>query len=354
MNDPSKLYLLLLFPAFALIAAIEALWIQRVRKKAYDWKAGSASLGVAIGQNLSGILTAGAFSGLYLWVWQHHLFDIPLRTGWAIFALFLGVEFFYYCHHRASHECRWFWASHSVHHSPTQFNLSASYRLAWTAGISGAPLFYLPLIYLGFPPPAVFGMLALNLAYQFWLHSELLPKLGWFEWAFNTPSHHRVHHGTNPQYLDRNYGGVLIVFDRLFGTYAEEIEPCRYGLVKPLRSNNPFVIAFHEWVNIARDLRESSDWRDSLRFLFGRPGWNPNGNALTTAAALRAQAAHARSDQPITENSYGLPPHPLPAAVLGRFGRRFERSGAHPESRHPDRNRLIGVVRALRRRRSEP
>lgn len=279
----------LLIPIFLSLVVIEALWLKRSRKVAYDWRASAASLVIGLGQNISGLLTAGVFAGVYLWAWQHHLYNIPLKKAWAIALLFLGVEFLYYWQHRISHGCRWFWASHAVHHSSTQFNLSASYRLGWTVGISGVLLIYLPLVWIGFPPPAVFAMLGLNLAYQFWLHTELVPKLGWFEWAFNTPSHHRVHHGTNVDYLDRNYGGVLIVFDRLFGTYATETEPSRYGLVKPLVSHNPVYIAFHEWLHLWQDVHKARRWRDGFGIVFGPPGWRPNGEQLTTKAMRLSQ-----------------------------------------------------------------
>ena len=135
------------------------------------------------------------------------------------------------------------------------------------------------MIWLGFAPKAVFAALALNLLYQFWLHAEWVPKLGWLEYVLNTPSHHRVHHASNTDYIDANYGGVLIVFDRLFGTFVAERPdlPCRYGLVKPLISNNPIRIAFHEWLNLLDDLRGARSWREAIGYLFGPPGWRPDG-----------------------------------------------------------------------------
>ncbi len=139
----------------------------------------------------------------------------------------------------------------------------------------------------------MFGVLSLNLLYQFWLHTTWVPKLGWLEYVLNSPSHHRVHHAANLDYLDANYGGVLIVFDRLFGTCIVEREdlPCRYGLVKPLRSNNPFVFNFHEWRALGSDLRQARDWRERWNHLFGPPGWRPDGQSLTTEDLRRAAAA---------------------------------------------------------------
>jgi len=181
---------------------------------------------------------------VYAAVWTLRLWEAPLDQVWTWALLFVGVEFIYYWQHRAGHEVRWFWASHSVHHSVTHYNLSAAYRLGWTAGFTGQALFYLPLAVLGFHPLAIFAMLGLNLLYQFGLHTTLVPKLGVLEAVLNTPSHHRVHHASNLDYLDANYGGVLIVFDRWFGTWRPErddVVPV-YGLVTPLRSHNPLVI----------------------------------------------------------------------------------------------------------------
>ncbi|CAN5245651.1 hypothetical protein BH10PSE17_BH10PSE17_29770 [soil metagenome] len=175
---------------------------------------------------------------------------------------------------------RLFWTSHLVHHSVEHLNLSAAYRLGWTSNLTGAGLFFVPLIWLGIEPTVVVVTMAANLLYQFWLHTELVPKLGPIEWIFNTPSHHRAHHASNPRYLDRNYGGILIVFDRLFGTFAEERadDPCRYGLVEPLRSGNPFRIALHGWFTLGRDIASDlrqGHWRRLPWRLFAPPGWKP-------------------------------------------------------------------------------
>lgn len=180
--------------------------------------------------------------------------------------------------HRADHRVRWFWLNHSVHHSATQYNLSTAYRLGWTGKLTGAAVFFGPLVWLGFPVPYVVGALALNLLYQYWLHTELVPRLPRpVEFVFNTPSHHRVHHASNPEYLDCNYGGVLIVFDRLFGTCRDERPdvPIRYGLVDPVDSYNPVTIAFHAWVKLARDLRRARGVRQVAMTLFGPPGYIP-------------------------------------------------------------------------------
>jgi sterol desaturase/sphingolipid hydroxylase (fatty acid hydroxylase superfamily) len=198
---------------------------------------------------------------------------VPLGTVSSIAVLFVGQEFCYYWFHRCSHRIRFLWASHAVHHSTNQLNLSAAYRIGWLGRLIGTASFFVPLIWLGFPARAVFATLNLALLYQFWIHTDWIPKLGPLEWLLNTPSHHRVHHAANPEYLDKNYGGVLIVFDRLFGTFAAEdpAVPCRYGLVTPLRSYNPLWIALHEVAALGRDLWRGRALRDWRRALFGPP-----------------------------------------------------------------------------------
>lgn len=209
----------------------------------------------------------------FVWVYNNRLFDIDLTSPLAITALFLAVEFIYYWQHRAAHHIRWFWAAHSVHHSPTRLNYTSGVRLSWFGVLSGMPLFFLPLIFLGFHPLAVVGTLAANLFYQFFIHTELSPKLGPLEWVLNTPGHHQVHHASNGECLDKNFGGVLIIFDRLFGTFAgpPKTEPIRYGLVGTPVSYNPFWINGRIWLGIARDVAAAESWSERFKAMFGRP-----------------------------------------------------------------------------------
>jgi sterol desaturase/sphingolipid hydroxylase (fatty acid hydroxylase superfamily) len=280
-------------PMLITLALIEALILRFKLQQSYDWRESMASIGVAIGQKLSGALSALVLGGVYLFAWQNRLTTIEINDWLRAALLFFSVEFVYYWNHRISHECRWFWASHAVHHSPQQLNFSAAYRLGWTAGLSGSGLIFIPLVLLGFHPLAVFGMLAINLFYQFWLHNDWMPKFGFIEWIFNTPSHHRVHHAINPEYLDRNYGGILIIYDRLFGSFVAEREDNLpiYGLVKQVNSYNPIKIAFHEWVNIVHDLRYARSLREVMGYLFAAPGWSPDGSRMTSKM-LRHRAQH--------------------------------------------------------------
>jgi sterol desaturase/sphingolipid hydroxylase (fatty acid hydroxylase superfamily) len=238
----------------------------------FDGKEAAASFGVAIGDALARAAQAGIVALPFAFLYRHRLFDISLDTVWSVLALFLAVEFLFYLYHFAAHKVRWLWATHAVHHTPNRINLSAGIRLGWTGLISGNFLFFLPLAWLGFHPLAVLATVAVSLAYQFFIHTELVPCLGPLEWVLNTPRHHLVHHACNPGCGNKNYGGVLIVYDRLFGTFAEPPkEELRFGLAKPVSSYNPFYIAFHEWMAIARDVRRAASWRGRFRAMFGTP-----------------------------------------------------------------------------------
>jgi sterol desaturase/sphingolipid hydroxylase (fatty acid hydroxylase superfamily) len=199
----------------------------------------------------------------------------PLRVTdlwytWPL--LLLGQDFFYYWSHRSHHTIRLLWASHVVHHSSQRFNLSTALRQPWTGVTSW--LFYIPLILLGVHPAVLAFCQSVNLLYQFWIHTERIDKLPrWYETVFNTPSHHRVHHAAQGNYLDRNYGGILIVWDRLFGSFEPEVERPVYGLTKNIETYNPFRVAFHEYAAIWRDLRAATSWRARVGHLVNGPGW---------------------------------------------------------------------------------
>lgn len=259
------------------IATLEGLvrtfWLRR----AYDWRAFAASIADALGRRAIDALGLSLAAPFLLWAYEHRLQTLALSTPLAFLLLFVGQEFFYYWYHRSAHRVRWFWATHAVHHSPNELTLAAALRLGWTGKLTGTALFFTPLVWLGFPPNAALASVALNLLYQFWLHAPWMPRLGPLEWVLNTPTHHKVHHASNTEYLDCNYGGVLIVFDRLFGTFVDERAdvPIRYGLTTPLRSHNPLRIAFHEWLNLGRDLWAARGWRARLLTVFGPPGARP-------------------------------------------------------------------------------
>lgn len=263
--------------AVVLAAAAEGLVLQFVRRRDYDWRAFAASLADAAGRRLIDGLGLSVVAPLLRWCWLHRLGDWPLDTALQWLGLFLAHELSYYVYHRCAHRVHWFWATHAVHHTPSQLTLAAALRLGWTGKLSGHALFFAPLLWLGASPQAVFGILALNLLYQFWLHAPWMPRLGPLEWVLNTPAHHRIHHASNPEYLDCNYGGVLIVYDRLFGSFRAERAgvPPRFGLTTPLDSHNPLRIATIGWLGlgrtVARAVRERQGWRGLARALFGPP-----------------------------------------------------------------------------------
>lgn len=220
------------------------------------------------------VLVLGAAAALV--PWELH--------GWAAWVVgLLGVEFFYYWDHRAGHEIRLLWASHVVHHSSQRYNLSTALRQTWTGEYT--VLFFLPVALAGVPVEIVLAAWSVNLLYQFWIHTEAIDRLpAWFEWVFNTPSHHRVHHGSQSQYLDRNYGGVLIVWDRLFGTFEPEGERVVYGLTKNITTSNPLRVATHEYVALWRDVRAASTWRARVGHVVHGPGWSPAAQPELVAA----------------------------------------------------------------------
>ncbi len=260
-------------PLFIVLITLE-IFLYRRRGLSFPWGEALVSLGVGFLYPILNFLGAKLVSPWANAAYEFRPWTVPLDSWWGIVLLFLGVEFFYYWLHRYAHEIRWMWASHSVHHSPHTMTLSGAYRLGVTGILSGLFIFFFPLYLLGFEPQAVAAMFSVNLIYQFWLHTDLLPKLGWFEGILNTPSHHRVHHATQEIYIDRNYGGVLIIFDRLFGTFQEERQdlPCRYGLIGKQKSLNLVRVLFQEWFDIARDVCRARHLKELFLATFGRPG----------------------------------------------------------------------------------
>jgi len=276
------------------VSLVEAAVLARNARRAgktFPWHEVWMSLTDLVGRKLIALLPLSLATPVFSFAWAHRIQTLELNSVLAVLLVFLGQEFCYYWYHRASHRIRFFWATHAVHHSPNELTLGTAYRLGWTGKITGTAIFFVPLVWLGVRPEVVAAVVSLNLLYQFWLHTTWIPKLGWFEYVFNTPSAHRVHHASNVDYLDANYGGVLIIFDRLFGTYVEERadEPCRYGLVKPTTTRNPLVNQFEHWVGLGRDIVKAGSVWKAIGYLVMPPGWSPDGNGETTES-LRRQA----------------------------------------------------------------
>ena len=270
-------------PVFVVLIIAEMRWARQRDPAAYEARDTVVSLLLGIGSVAAGLLTAQLLYGWGLWL---HSFRIAtLGTKWWVWAAcFVLDDLAYYLWHRLAHRVRWFWAAHVNHHSSQHYNLSTALRQPWTSFLAVSFAFRMPLVVLGFAPGMVLTCGAFNLLYQFWIHTTAIRRLpGWFEAVFNTPSHHRVHHAVNPAYLDRNYAGVLIVWDRLFGTFQAERDDLRihYGIVRQLGSFNVLRAAFHEWLALAADLWRAP-WRSKPGYLFGPPGWSHEGSRRTS------------------------------------------------------------------------
>ena len=221
------------------------------------------------------------YAALYAYVAPWHLSPQQWYT-WVI--ALVGVDVLFYAYHRIAHRVRLIWATHQAHHSSRYFNFATAVRQKWNN--SGEIIMWIPLPLLGVPPWMVFTSFSISLIYQFWIHTERIDRLpGPFEFVFNTPSHHRVHHGMDPEYLDKNYGGILIIWDRLFGTFQPETFRPHYGLTKPVDTFNIWKLETREYVAIARDVRSATRWRDRLGYIFGPPGWEPASSISTVTAA---------------------------------------------------------------------
>ncbi|MCF4173123.1 sterol desaturase family protein [Vibrio sp. La 4.2.2] len=217
-------------------------------------------------------LVAGLFiAKLYLLVFGWKLFDIKMSLGMFL-ALMVLQDFFYYWFHRASHRIRWMWAAHVVHHSSENMNFSTAFRQSLMYPLAGMWLFWMPLVIIGFDPKWVVFVVLLNLGLQFFVHTQWIRRLGPLEWVINTPSHHRVHHGVNAQYIDKNYAGILIIWDRMFGTFEPEVEEVRYGISKPVNSFNPITVTFAEWKDMLNDLsRKDLTLRAKIKMILSPP-----------------------------------------------------------------------------------
>jgi sterol desaturase/sphingolipid hydroxylase (fatty acid hydroxylase superfamily) len=270
-------------PAFVVLLLVEAL----LSDAKYEAKDTWASLGMGVVNVLISVVTKAGALALYGWLYGYRLLDLSGLGLWIWPLLIVTEDFCYYWFHRAHHEVRVLWAAHVNHHSSERYNLSTALRQSWMTPVTG-PLFWAPLPLLGFEPVYVLTAQAISLLYQFWIHTEVIDRLGPLEWVLNTPSHHRVHHGSQLEHLDRNHGGILILWDRLFGTFQREEGRPRYGLIDNIHTYNLFKIAAHEWVSMARDVAKAPTWGAKLRYIVGPPGWSHDGSKQTVAQ-LRAQ-----------------------------------------------------------------
>lgn len=257
----------------------------------YDVKDTATSISMGLGNLVINVGWKLVVAAVYVGVYELTPLRIPSDAWWAWVLLFFADDLAYYWFHRVSHEVRVFWASHVVHHSSEHYNLSTALRQTWVPMTSF--MFWIPLALLGFKPWMIILEQSISLTFQFFIHTERVRRLPRaVEAVLNTPSHHRVHHGSNEIYLDRNYGGILIIWDRLFGTFQREGERVRYGLTKNIQTHIPTRVAFHEYAAIAHDLRHARSWHERAGYVFGGPGWTPPPNS-SAATAPEHQAATA-------------------------------------------------------------
>jgi len=261
-------------PGLAILVVAESIELLKEHRFGKGKNDMFASLFIGIVAVAVATTTKGVNLLVYDWIYQFRLFNVPSGAWWVWVICFFADDHSYYWFHRCGHHVRFFWASHIVHHSPQTFTLTTALRLPWTSHLTGNFLFWGWMPLLGLSPAMIVTMKAASTVYQLWLHTEKIKKLPWwFEAFFNTPSHHRVHHGTDAEHLDKNIGGTLIIWDRLFGTFCKETYRPKYGLTKNINSCNPFVLEFSEWGNLISDLKKARSLHDCINFLFNSPGW---------------------------------------------------------------------------------
>ncbi len=270
-------------PFFIVTVIIEVILTVRVKMEHYEYKDALTSITMGLGNVFIGLFTKGMILGFFLFLYNYRFFTIPF-TWWAWLTLLFADDFVYYWKHRIGHESRFFWASHVVHHSSQNYNLATALRQTWS-GSFYTFIFWIPLVFIGFHPVMILMQMSISLLYQYWIHTELIDRMPrWFESVFNTPSHHRVHHATNPQYLDRNHGGIFIIWDKLFSTFEPEKEKPIYGLVSNIETYNPLKIAFQEWMNMFHDVFTSkTTFLNRFKYFIRPPGWKHDGSGKVSS-----------------------------------------------------------------------
>ena len=281
-------------PVFVLAIVFEIIWTQLKRRHQYRVKDTFTCLTTSVMSSLVGAIGSGIIAFFYVYCFHHFRITemSAYSEGWQLSCLLLLVvlqDFAYYWFHRLAHRINFLWASHITHHSSEEFNLAVALRQSSFQQFFSWPL-YLPLAFAGFPPEWLVGVHGMNLIYQFWFHTREVDQLpAWFESIFNTPSHHRVHHGTNPQYLDKNYGGIFIIWDKLFGTFEPEVEEVRYGITVPLMSYNPIWVNVHHYWTLFKTSMIAPDVYQAILLWLAPPDWKPEWIVANQADMLSPQ-----------------------------------------------------------------
>ena len=292
---------ILSIPIYFLLIGIELVVQQFSKKQYYRLDDAITNISCGVTQQLTGIFFKVFSIGAYVLLYEYFaIWTIP-TTWYSLLILFIAADFCYYWAHRMSHEINLFWGGHVVHHQSEDYNFSvalrqSAFQVIWTFA------FYLPLAIIGFHPIDFVLMAALVTVYQFWIHTETIGKLGPLEWIFNTPSHHRVHHGRDPKYIDKNHAGVFIIWDKMFGTFQVEEEKPTYGITKPVNSWNPVWVNVEPYLSMAEQLKTIPKWQDKIKFLFYKPGWLPEEMGGYQAAPAVDKKTYTKYEAP------GFPP----------------------------------------------
>lgn len=266
--------IILSIPVFFILIGLELLVDKFRNKSNYRFNDAITNISCGIGEQVTGVFFKLAIVGLYTLLFENYaFFKIPVNWTTGII-LFLGVDFFYYWFHRYSHVINLFWGGHVVHHQSEEYNLSVALRQGWFQKFFSFG-FYLPLAFIGFDPVQFLLVSSLVTLYQFWIHTKNINKMGVLEFVLNTPSHHRVHHGVNPKYIDKNHAGTLIIWDKMFGTFQEEEEEPIYGITQPINTWDPLSANLHHWKQMYHGLKQMRGIKDKLRYTFNPPGWKP-------------------------------------------------------------------------------
>lgn len=277
-------------PFFVITLMIETFLIIKHYHKAYDFKEAFASISMGIGVLLVNLVSKTLYLSLFLFIYKFRIFESigpnsieevlslqwHLQHYWVWILLLFADDFIFYWFHRAAHEVRILWAGHVNHHSSQEYNLATALRQGWWEDIYKYN-FWIVLVLIGFHPYMIFMMMQFSLIYQYWIHTELINRLGFLEWFMNTPSHHRVHHSSEIKYLDKNYAGIFIIWDRLFGTFQEEEHTPKYGITENIHTHNPLKIATHELIAVSKDFFRTKGFSNKIKYLFLAPGWSDSG-----------------------------------------------------------------------------
>lgn len=267
-------YIALSVPVFFILIGIELAYSFYKKLGYYRLNDSLANLSQGIGSQITGLFMKTALFFGYKYVFENwRLFDLP-QTIWVWIILFIGVDFFYYWFHRMSHQINALWAAHIVHHQSEEYNLTVALRQSWFQSWFSW-VFYLPLAFVGFDPLMFLTLSAFNTLYQFWIHTRAIKSMGFLEYILNTPSHHRVHHGSNPKYIDKNHAGSLIIWDKMFGTFQKEEEEVYYGITTPLASWNPVWANVHYWNELWNTAKKTNHIGDKFMVFVKPPGWFP-------------------------------------------------------------------------------